>query len=917
MIDRASIERRAHDLVHETVQRGTPPGASLVIEGAAGIGKTFLARRILDSLPPGAARIIYLTAEQGRRHEPLAAAAGLLDDGHGPAPPPASTDAAFDRVDELCAAGPVVLCADDAHYLDAATLTLLRRLVWASRSLPLAVVITTRPYPSRASLALLVRQAQDRVSLPPMGRMMIERLVFDQTGRWPGPVLRGVLELAAGHPLFASELLRAYQDAGALAETGPDTVEARFELGLQATGLDEVIRAHLGQLDQPARGLVAALAVWGADITEAELVRLLAAPQTDQTDQPDLSEPLEQTIVSGLVRREPSGAVGFTHDLFREVAYGELPEAQRRALHQRAAQLLSEAGYRPALVADHLLRAGGAAADPALGAALHEAVAATRGYAPEVTADLLDEVTAVSGPDVPEPMLLDHVLALFRHGRAENAEAVIRARIATITSPSVAAQLQLTLIRSLINRADMPAALAAIAATLAVPGLPGPAAHDLQAVRAWLLTMAGEPPPAADQSALLARIAAAGDVDAQASMVSTMACLAFLDGDPDQALALMRDREALLPGASEFRSQSSALVLPVQFVLAAAGPLAAQPVLDRARRLSAEHDAAWIDPYLGFAAGGIAFAAGDWDGAVAELDAALEQAEEAGSGWISLAVGVRAYIDAHRSRRGPARARLESFRHRGLPFQFGHDRPGWAELAVLEADGAVREADTLARTLWSRAGRHPAGWAGELAVDATRVALAAMDQRLAGQLHDDAPARCAPHLAQLVRATIDTDPDAIDAAAGELAAAGRRTLEAFAREELACAAAATGDRDRATQALDAALAGYRRMGATADRDRALQRLRALGIRRGPRVAHAGTDSGWAALTPTEARIAVLVREGLTNREIGTRLFVSPRTVQTHVSHILQKTGLRSRVEVARAAGEQLRRLADVSVAGST
>jgi DNA-binding NarL/FixJ family response regulator len=47
------------------------------------------------------------------------------------------------------------------------------------------------------------------------------------------------------------------------------------------------------------------------------------------------------------------------------------------------------------------------------------------------------------------------------------------------------------------------------------------------------------------------------------------------------------------------------------------------------------------------------------------------------------------------------------------------------------------------------------------------------------------------------------------------------------------------------------------------------------------------------------------------------MFVSPRTVQTHVSHILQKTGLRSRVEVARAAGEQIRRLADVSVASPT
>ena len=61
-------------------------------------------------------------------------------------------------------------------------------------------------------------------------------------------------------------------------------------------------------------------------------------------------------------------------------------------------------------------------------------------------------------------------------------------------------------------------------------------------------------------------------------------------------------------------------------------------------------------------------------------------------------------------------------------------------------------------------------------------------------------------------------------------------------------------------------------------------------------------SGWESLTVTETRIAALVRDGLTNREIGTRLFVSPRTVQTHVSHILQKTGLRSRVEIARFAG---------------
>ena len=683
-----------------------------------------------------------------------------------------------------------------------------------------------------------------------------------------------------------------------------------------------MIRAHLGELDQPARYLVDALAVWGADITEAELAQLLAAPPAaaPPTATQQAGQPLEQAIGSGLVRREPSGTVGFQHDLFCEVAYAELPGARRSDLHRRAARLLSASGYRPALVADHLLRAGGPAADPGLGAALFEAVAATRSYAPEVTADLLDDVAAMSGPEVPEPMLVDYATALFRHGRAQSAETVIRARIAAVTDPSVAAQLQATLIRSLINRADVPAALAAIESTLAVPGLPGPAARELETIRAWLLGMVGEPLPAAELDALVARYTAAGDIDARVSLMGTTALSEFLAGHPDRAVALTRERDKLLPApaVSEFRSQSSsALVLPVTFELYAYGPAVAQEALHRARRLSADRDAPWVGPLLAIVAGGIAFVAGDWDGAVAELDTALEQAEETHSGWISVPAGVRSYIDAHRGRGGPARARLESFRHRGLPCQFGHDRPGWAELAVLETGGAVREADTLARTLWSRAGRNPGGFVGELAVDVTRVALAAMDQRLAGQLHDDVPALCAPELAQLVRGTIDADPDAIEAAASALTQAGRRTLDAFAREELACAAAAAGDRDRATGALDAALAGYQRMGATADRDRALQRVRALGIRRGPRVAHAGTDSGWAALTPTETRIAVLVREGLTNREIGTRMYVSPRTVQTHVSHILQKTGLRSRVEVARAAGEQIRRLADVSLASTT
>ena len=895
--DRGAVERTVHDLVHGVVGGRTLSGASVVIEGAPGIGKTYLAQRILASVPPGAARVLTVAGEPGRRNEAFAVLGPLTSGRPGNGDP---GDAALDRVDELCAEGPVVLCAEDAHHLDAATLRLMRRLAWASHSLPLVLLVTTRPTVSREPLAKLIAQATVWLRLPPMGSMMVERLVFERTGRWPGPRLSRVLRMAAGNPLFVGELLRTYRAAGGLAEEGADLIEARFELDLRGTGLDEVIRGHLAQLDQPARDVLGAIAVWGADIGVDDLARLLPLPRAA------LDEPLDRAIASGLVRRDPAGSVGFVHELFREVTYGGLAEQDRRAAHQRAAAALVADGYRPALVGDHLLRAAADDDRQALVTALHEAVAATRQYAPEVTADLLDDVAAV-GADVPEPLLFDQVSALFHQGRGEAAEILVRERIQSVADPSVAAKLQLVLIRSLMNRADVRAALTVIESTAAIAGLPAATVRQLEGTRAWLLTQGGQAPPAAELDAMMASFAAAHDSDAQANLLATIALTALLGGRAKQARGYLHDRDKLITDASGFRARASALSLPAIVELAAAGPEAARAALRDARRLSAERDASWVDPFLGAVAGGIAFTAGDWGGAVAELDWALERAEETGTGWISRPVALRSYIDAHRGATASARARLESFRHRGLPLHYGHDRPGWAELAVLEAEGVIREACTLARTLWSAARSKPDQWAADLAPDITRIAIVGLDRRLADQVGQDVQAKdmaavCPSAVSRLVHGMLDADPDAIAETAAELAAAGRCTAEALAREELACAAAAAGDRDRAVSALDEALAAYQRMGAVTDRDRALARLRTLGIRRGPRAARREADFGWQSLTATETRIAVLVRDGLTNREIGTRLFISPRTVQTHVSHILQKTGLRSRVDIARFAG---------------
>jgi DNA-binding CsgD family transcriptional regulator len=61
-------------------------------------------------------------------------------------------------------------------------------------------------------------------------------------------------------------------------------------------------------------------------------------------------------------------------------------------------------------------------------------------------------------------------------------------------------------------------------------------------------------------------------------------------------------------------------------------------------------------------------------------------------------------------------------------------------------------------------------------------------------------------------------------------------------------------------------------------------------------------SGWASLTPTERDVVRLVSEGLANNDIAARLFVSPRTVQTHLTHVYTKLGLTSRVQLVQEAG---------------
>jgi DNA-binding CsgD family transcriptional regulator len=175
--------------------------------------------------------------------------------------------------------------------------------------------------------------------------------------------------------------------------------------------------------------------------------------------------------------------------------------------------------------------------------------------------------------------------------------------------------------------------------------------------------------------------------------------------------------------------------------------------------------------------------------------------------------------------------------------------------------------------------------------------LATRTERLAGRRDADIPS---------FRAAVCYCNGLVNADAALLTEAvelfrGRRPLPcAQALEAAADLYARAGDVPTARRLFTEAITIYTGLGAAWDISRADARFRALGIRRGRGTGRTRPHTGLASLTPTETKIAHLVADGQSNPRIADQLFLSRRTVQTHVSHILTKLDLHSRIEIARA-----------------
>jgi hypothetical protein len=246
-----------------------------------------------------------------------------------------------------CAARPVVILLEDAHWADPSTMTWLGEALRAKREQPLTVIAFARPEIHEAFPALWADAGRTEVRLGPLPPRSSARLVREVLGdRADDATVAGIVERADGNAFYLEELIRHVAEGGRV-DALPESVLAMAEARLE----------HLAGSD---RRLLRAASVLGETFWDGAVAALASTAKVS-----DVRAPLDDLARRELI--EPSGEdtyagaieYRFRHGLLRDAAYATLTEADRAAGHRLAGEWLERAGCRDDLVlAEHAERAG-------------------------------------------------------------------------------------------------------------------------------------------------------------------------------------------------------------------------------------------------------------------------------------------------------------------------------------------------------------------------------------------------------------------------------------------------------------------------------------------------------------------------------------------------------------------------------
>jgi len=913
----------------------TGRGKIVLISGEPGIGKTALLAALVDRAAAGGARIASGAAEELEMRVPFAAVsdclgltsasadrqvaeiAGLIRGAHRSAEGSFSaadteflvTEAILGLVDGWCAANPVVLAIDDLQWADPASLLVLHRLGRVAGQLPLLLAATRRSGAGETALEPLVRsweaRGADVLTLGPLDKALVVALAGHVPGVQVGAGLLEAMTAAAGNPLYVIELARALAADPGQVPNGPEGTSpgTAAGAGIIPESLIAVVTRRLAGLSGQTRQILQVAAVLGPSFTVAELAAVLAEPPLE------FLGVIQEAAAAGMLAAE-SDKMAFRHEVIRQAMYESLPASARNALHLQAGQALAAAGAPVERAAQHLLAA------TTLDARTLKWLVRSAGWlsarAPELAADLLSRACDATDPsgDQAGPLRLALANALLRTGRFAAAEAAAALALAAGPDRESGGRLRWVLVQSLLNQGRVEAALAE--ARRALDGGDLSRAERARFHGLAALCLRALPTPGPEQAVQEAEAArdeglASRDAYAMAYGLQAVAGAWRWQGRLRQALDVADQAAAALQQAGPISdSQLNPHLIRANCLFELDRDAEAQQAYTANLRLAERGLGTFVLCWHHLSVARMCFLTGRWDDALTEISSAREVPDHLG-----LTVhldGLATLIAVHRQDRDQL-AGLRSVLDPPLatgPAQHTYDDRSWGWALAAMADGDQADAFGLLSGAWTQCVAGNREYCGhyllpDLATLAGPLGEQEAARRAVTQLEQYNADRQEPALrrsAAFAAAILDGDAAALLNVADAYAAAGRPSLEAQAREHAAETLAAAGREAEARRQLDAAQDCYVRLDASWDAARADARLRARGIRRGVHGRRQRPRFGWAALTDTEQTVAALLAEGLSNPDIAGRMFISRRTVQFHVSNILAKLGLSSRVELA-------------------
>ncbi|HEV2372024.1 MAG TPA: LuxR C-terminal-related transcriptional regulator, partial [Streptosporangiaceae bacterium] len=778
----------------------------------------------------------------------------------------------------------------------------------SAAQLPLLLVAACRPEPIRPEVTRLRRALEAQgavlVQLGPLSRAQSAELVGELTGAPPGPRLARLAARAGGNPMYVRELVDVLAREGRLrVEPG---VVAEVERGGELpvpTSLRAAIDGRIGSMSENTQRTVRMAALLGAEFSAADLAAVLRCPV------PDLADALLEAYQAHVL--VDSGArTAFRHPLIRQALHEAIPAGVRAALHRQAAQALAEAGVAVERVGEQLQTAPGVMDSWVLGWLVDNGTAlANRASQPAV--DLLSRAADHIPNTDPRRETIESLLvvALRRMLRFEELAQRTRAVLAD-SGISTGHRLEMSweLAYSLLY-SDHPQAVRVAREALASDDGSGWGAR-LRAVLAAVLALdqrADDPWPVIRDAHAAAR--RTGDTWAMAFTLNAESIVTGHNNAPaavdllQRGLAVIRDE----PQTADLRSTMLGNLL---FYLDELGQQAeADAALATLLAFVAKFPSAMAVTRVQLTAAQRHYDVGRWDDVVAELESVDTRPEQGYLAMDVLSIGV--LVALHRDDRAAMAAGLGSLTEIPLDDATVRNHSGRMFLAralAAERDGQPRQAVALLAPLLDPKldmnPHHRMRWLADL----VRLALALGERgiaetatRLAADHADREALPWRVAVATQCRGLLTADPELLLDAADLFKTACRPLDRGAALENAAVMFGERGSLPEARAAVAAALGEYEKLGAVWDATRADARMRPFGVRRGHRGPRGRPATGWDALTPTELRVASFVADGLTNPAIAAELFLSRRTVQTHVSHILVKLGAHSRAEVASEA----------------